>query len=219
MTHYAPVGGVRDRAKARIRGDIVAASLKLFQERGFDAVTTQEIAAEAGVTQRTLFRYFARKDLILFKADYDYVGRFEAYLNEAMPRWPDPFDAVKAAFLALAAYYDDNRSAVSLIYGLIQNSVHLKAIEQGRQHRIDLLVASAFDGAEAYRALRDPPSLASRIAAAALFGTIRPVQRAWLKGELPGPLVPYAEAGWARVRPVYEAARTYGEGFIPMSQD
>lgn len=204
-----PAEGVRALAKQRTREEIAAVAMDLFRRRGFDEVTTQEIAREAGVTQRTLFRYFARKDLILYQSDYDYVARFEDYLDEAMPIWPDPYDAVKSAFQSLARYYDANRERVSAIYAVIQGSDQLKAVERGHQTRIDYLVACALDGVEAYQARQNPPSLASRLLAAILFGTIRPMHRAWLKGELPGELRLYAEIGWANVRPLFLAAQDY----------
>ena len=45
--------------------DIVAAAVALIGERGIDGATTAEIAKRAGVTERTLFRYFpTKKDLV-----------------------------------------------------------------------------------------------------------------------------------------------------------
>jgi AcrR family transcriptional regulator len=205
-----PIDGRRAQAKHRTRTDIVAASLDLFQRRGFDQVTTQEIADAVGVTQRTLFRHFPRKDLILYQTEYDYVARFEGFLDRSMLIWTDPYDAVKSAFQSLCRYYDDNRATISAIYAVIQGSDQLKAVERSHQTRIDYLVACALDGLADYQQRRNPPSLTSRLVAGVLFGTIRPMHRAWLRGELPGDLHTYAEIGWANVRPVYEAARTYG---------
>ncbi len=48
------------------RGRLQEAALTLFAERGFDQTTTAQIAARAGVTERTFFRHFADKREVLF---------------------------------------------------------------------------------------------------------------------------------------------------------
>ena len=52
---------LRDRQRAQIRADIRRAAFRLFVERGYDAVTTEEIAAAAGVSARTFFRHVPTK--------------------------------------------------------------------------------------------------------------------------------------------------------------
>lgn len=45
--------------------EILNVALRLFERRGFDAVTMQDVADAAGVSQRTLFRHFPSKsDLV-----------------------------------------------------------------------------------------------------------------------------------------------------------
>jgi AcrR family transcriptional regulator len=61
----APGGSLRDRQRAQIRADIRRSAFRLFVERGYDAVTTEEIAAAAGVSARTLFRHVATKEDLL----------------------------------------------------------------------------------------------------------------------------------------------------------
>ncbi|CQD05621.1 TetR family transcriptional regulator [Mycobacterium europaeum] len=56
---------LRDRQRAQIRADLRRAAFRLFVERGYDAVTTEEIAAAAGVSARTFFRHVPTKEDLL----------------------------------------------------------------------------------------------------------------------------------------------------------
>jgi AcrR family transcriptional regulator len=56
---------LRDRQRAQIRADIRRAAFRLFIERGYDSVTTEEIASAAGVSPRTFFRYVPTKEELL----------------------------------------------------------------------------------------------------------------------------------------------------------
>ncbi len=58
-------GSLRDRQRAQIRADIRRAAFRLFVERGYDAVTTEEIATAAGVSPRTFFRHVPTKEDLL----------------------------------------------------------------------------------------------------------------------------------------------------------
>ncbi|OCB25933.1 transcriptional regulator [Mycobacterium malmoense] len=65
MTSPARPQSLRDRQRAQIRADIRRAAFRLFIERGYDAVTTEEIAAAAGVSARTFFRHVPTKEDLL----------------------------------------------------------------------------------------------------------------------------------------------------------
>ena len=54
--------------RERTREALRAAAVELFERHGYDAVTIGQIAAAAGVTTRTFFRYFPTKDDMLFEA-------------------------------------------------------------------------------------------------------------------------------------------------------
>jgi AcrR family transcriptional regulator len=51
------------------RSRMKRAALDLFGEQGYQATTVDEIAARAGVTQRTFFRHFGDKGEVLFDDD------------------------------------------------------------------------------------------------------------------------------------------------------
>ena len=63
-----PVGGLRERKKAQLHDALLDTALHLFHEQGYQATTTEEIAARVGVSQRTFFRYFPSKEGILLEA-------------------------------------------------------------------------------------------------------------------------------------------------------
>jgi AcrR family transcriptional regulator len=74
-----------------------AAALELFEEVGFEQATVAGIAARAGVTERTFYRYFADKREVLFAGSQDLQQR----MVEAIDAAPATADAAKLIGLAL----------------------------------------------------------------------------------------------------------------------
>jgi len=72
--------GLRETKKLRTRSEIADQAMRLFVERGFDRVTVAEVAAAAGVSQKTVFNYFPTKEDLFF----DEVPAREAAMVEAI---------------------------------------------------------------------------------------------------------------------------------------
>ena len=96
----------RQEGDARLR--LQRAAVELFGERGYDRTTAAEIAAHAGVTERTFFRHFPDKREVLFDG--------EAVLREALTasigNAPDalgPLDTLFRAFRSVRQLLEDNR--------------------------------------------------------------------------------------------------------------
>jgi AcrR family transcriptional regulator len=63
-----------ERRKAQTRREIAEQALSLFMQHGYDAVSVDAIADAAGVSLRTLYRYFASKDELVVPIVADGVG-------------------------------------------------------------------------------------------------------------------------------------------------
>lgn len=53
---------LRSRTRERLRREVAGVALRLFIQRGFDEVTTDEIARASGISPRSFFRYFPTKE-------------------------------------------------------------------------------------------------------------------------------------------------------------
>lgn len=78
--------GRRERKKRETRGALEAAALRLFDRRGYDETTVEDICNEVDVSTRTFNRYFPRKEDVLFCAHEDDLAEFRRALEE------QPFD-------------------------------------------------------------------------------------------------------------------------------
>jgi AcrR family transcriptional regulator len=90
------------------RGRLAQAAMELYRERGFEQTTVAEIAARAGLTERTFFRHYTDKREVLFGG----AGELEALMVAAVlgaPPAADPLDAVGAGLYAAAAILEQRR--------------------------------------------------------------------------------------------------------------
>ncbi|MFI6096202.1 TetR/AcrR family transcriptional regulator [Lentzea sp. NPDC051213] len=94
-----PGESLRYRKKRRTRAALERATLRLAAEKGYDHVTVEEIAAEADVSVRTFFNYFAGKDDALIGTDPEAGPRMAARVHDA-PAGISPFDAFRTSVLA-----------------------------------------------------------------------------------------------------------------------
>ncbi|MFF9899376.1 TetR/AcrR family transcriptional regulator [Streptomyces longispororuber] len=80
--------GRRERKKAATRQKIADAALRLFLERGYDAVGIRDVAAAADVAVTTLFSHFACKEALVFEQDEDFEQRLARAVTDRGPHQP-----------------------------------------------------------------------------------------------------------------------------------
>ncbi|MFG2138323.1 TetR family transcriptional regulator [Streptomyces sp. NPDC048650] len=104
--------GLRERKKEQTRQRIGAVARRLFVERGFDAVTVNEIAEAAEVAKATLFTYFPTKESLALQG----VGEHD--LAEIVARRPpeqSPLEALRAHHRAVASRHVSAEETEALI--------------------------------------------------------------------------------------------------------
>ena len=92
-----------------VRARLQSAALELFRERGYDRTTAAEIAARAGVTERTFFRYFPDKREVLFDGEAMVRAELIASIADA-PAELGPLDTLFWAFQAFGPTLEANWS-------------------------------------------------------------------------------------------------------------
>lgn len=96
------------RLQDDVRGRLQRAALDLFRAQGFERTTAAEIAAEAGVTERTFFRHFADKREVLFDGEAVLRDALTAALADA-PDAEGPMAMLFHAFDAVTPVLEANR--------------------------------------------------------------------------------------------------------------
>ncbi|HEX3475028.1 MAG TPA: TetR family transcriptional regulator [Kofleriaceae bacterium] len=89
--------GLREQKKQATRHRISDIATRLFAERGFDAVTVEDVARAAEVSKMTVFNYFPRKEDLVVDRDAELL----ALVHDAMAA-ADPLAGLRAMFQALA---------------------------------------------------------------------------------------------------------------------
>lgn len=100
--------GLRSRKKIERRRCIETAAMELFEAKGFDGTTIDDIAAKADISPRTFFYYFATKEDVVLA---DYATRLERITEVLGARDSSeaPWSALRGAFVVVASDYSSQR--------------------------------------------------------------------------------------------------------------
>jgi AcrR family transcriptional regulator len=147
-------------------GRLAKAAFELFQERGYLETTVADIAARAGLTERTFFRYFNDKREVLFSGS----KVLEEVMVETVAKAPDttpPLEVVAAALEAAAARLQALRdmSAVRLRHALVMQHAELRERELIKMARLAAAITQALHS----RGIAEPMASLAAEAGLAIF--------------------------------------------------
>jgi AcrR family transcriptional regulator len=126
MTEIEPLV---ERRRRLVRADIGRVAIDLFAERGYDAVTVDDIAAAAGISQRTFFRYFATKDEIVLDYERRLVDRLVVAVA-ARPAGEGAVTALRNAYVDTSRVVPDERERVVQLGRILAATPELRASAQ-----------------------------------------------------------------------------------------
>jgi AcrR family transcriptional regulator len=167
-------GGLREQKKRDTRSRLCAAALSLFATRGYDETSMEEIAARAGVSRRTCFRYFPSKEALAFPHREERLARFKALMEQG-PRGETGFEAVKRACLAMAGAFMAERDEMVVLEKLIRSHPTLRARERENDRDWEHVIVATLS--------RETDARSARLIAGAAMGLIRAGFELWLESD------------------------------------
>lgn len=132
--------GRRERKKAATRRKIADTALRLFLDRGYDAVGIRDVAAEADVAVTTLFSHFASKEALVFEQDDDFEQRLAQAVSRRAPDEP-LIPALRREVQALVRHCTADSAAP--IWRMIDESPALRKYEESMRLRHAETLAAA----------------------------------------------------------------------------
>lgn len=184
-------GDWRAQKKRATKQTIQEHALRLFAEKGYDATTVEEIAAAAGVSHMTFFRYFPRKEEVVEYDEYDPL--LEQLIAARPPDEPPLVVLHNAIRVGLERILTTGREALLIRTRLVVRNPVLRSRNLVAQDTTRDLFANAL----ARRAGLSEPDLASTVQASAALDAVGVAMMAWIDGNGGTDLVALIDAAFA----------------------
>ncbi|NYI04588.1 TetR/AcrR family transcriptional regulator [Allostreptomyces psammosilenae] len=119
-----------DRSRQVAIRVILDTAVRLFVEQGYERTTIAQIAREAGISQRSLFRYFGTKEDLVC-GDQEALGELLKRTVEQQPAEVSAWDALRVGFEAVLTANHTRERALELSRLIFDTpSLHARYIEK-----------------------------------------------------------------------------------------
>jgi len=168
-------GGLRERKKLKTRNAIQREAMRLFQERGYEETTIEQIAEAVEISPSTFFNYFPTKEDVVFYDPYDplFISMLMALPSD------EPLGSAlrRTVSEGLAAIFKTDREVIVARGKLIMEVPSLRArVWEELERSQDL-----FCGVLAERTGRDPHDFELRVMTMMTIAAIYTAGVEWLR--------------------------------------
>jgi AcrR family transcriptional regulator len=171
---------IHERKRRAARDELIDVALDLFVENGYEETTVDDIAAAAGISRRTFFRYFATKDEVVLGKYDDLADRFV----EALAARPDDepeWESLRRTFDSVPQYFDDPdlRSRSEKIEQVLQATPSLRVAFVEKVSRPQALLVATLEERLADSTNPAEASLRANVIVGAAFACLIAAQTTW----------------------------------------
>ena len=161
----------------------LTAAHTLFAERGFAAVTMDEVAAEVGVTKPLLYNYFGNKEQLYIACMERSGDALVSMILETVRDASSPSEALNDGLRAFFAFLDADRAAWAVLFDetLPQSGELADRVAEYRGSLIALVSESLLAQLPAKR--RAAARIEVEALSTALLGAAEALARWWLRSE------------------------------------
>jgi AcrR family transcriptional regulator len=167
----------RQRKKAATRDRLRGCALRLFAEQGYDATTVEQIAAAAGVSHMTFFRYFRTKEDVALADSYDPL--IASLIAQTPPAWPLTRRIRTVLVQGLRQIYGAERDSLLAQNKLIVSTPALRERLWAAQIATQQLILQALSASQD----RPDPSFPDRVTVAACLAAATTAILTWVEND------------------------------------
>lgn len=174
LAHRAP--GLRERKKQKTKESIQRKAMRLFQNRGYEATTVEDIAAAAEISPSTFFNYFPTKEDVVTYDAYDPITialLLESPLDESLDA------TIRRVIAQITDIMERDREAIFVRAGLIMEVPELRQRMWDELERTNVL----FGGLLAQRIGRQKNDFELRVTVRILTSALYEAAIEWWQGK------------------------------------
>lgn len=198
VSYWYGVPNLTERRHQQIRAEIAEAAIDLFADRGFDAVTMDDVAEASGASRRTVYRHFPTKGDLMFERPRGWVRHFAEVVADRHPG-DSGLDRCWRGLRSVASRIDATDEAVFVGFQIYLQTPSLR----GTHARLDDEVFSHISALAADDLPdHDNKTTDTAIIAGALVGTLNGVLAAWAMQWPDKTMTDLMDHALERIRPV-----------------